>query len=160
MDRALTFFWIYILQILLFLWLYFLSISLRGDTYHAPPPPPWHWWIAPGPSPQRHHPISHGHTQTVGGLPVSQPAKTWNPGLFKAHQIPADPRPFSLLPMPFSIPNCEEIQLDYKLVLSKPVWLSQNRHRVTLSVGNSTGRSALFNLTQRWHYCPLIPPFF
>ena len=90
MDRARTFFWIYILQILLFLRLYFLSISLGGDTYHTPPhkPSPWHWWIAPGPSPQRHRPISHGHTQTVGRQPVSQPAQTWpgGPGLFRAQQ--------------------------------------------------------------------------
>lgn len=71
------FFWIYILQILLFLWLYFLSISLGGDTYHTPLPPPWHWWMAPGLSPQRHCSISHGHTQIVGRAPVSQPAKTW-----------------------------------------------------------------------------------
>lgn len=87
--QARMFFWIYILQILLFLWLYFLSISLGGDTYHALHPP-WHWWIAPEPSLQWHHPISHGHTQTVGGLPVTQTAKT----------CPGSADPVLLLPCP------------------------------------------------------------
>lgn len=119
---------IYILQILLFLWLYFLSISLVGDTYHTPHPPPlWHWWMAPGPSPQRHRSISHGHTQIVDGAPVSQPASNLLGRGTPACLGPSGALSFSLLCAPPS--TCmEAVQWNYQCVLSKAVWMPHPRH--------------------------------
>lgn len=69
--------------------------------------------MAPGPSAQRHRPISHGHTQTVNGLPVSQPAQPslGNPQLFRSNKSPANHRALSFPNMHCSLLEHERMKL-------------------------------------------------